>query len=246
LPFDTPEECWDDSARLLRLLPARSVVHHIRPWVFFLLLFTSRITAVCQQLAPNAGNATVPPLVKFSGVLIDGSGKPISGSFGVTPSLYKDEQGGSPLWLETQSVQLDKSGHYSVMLGSTTSQGLPGDLCISGEAHWLGVQPQGQAEEPRVMLLSVPCAEGRGRTNHRGLPPAAFALAAPNGVSAASASSLAANSGSAGAPPVGGSGTVNYVPIWTDSTGDLGNSVLFQSGSGSKAKLGINATKPTC
>jgi hypothetical protein len=29
--------------------------------------------------------------------------------------------------METQNVQLDKAGHYSVLLGSITSQGLPAD-----------------------------------------------------------------------------------------------------------------------
>jgi len=45
-------------------------------------------------------------------------------------------------------------------------------------------------------------------------------------------------------PNVGGSGTQYYVPIWTDNKGDLGNSVLYQSGTGSKAKIGINTSKP--
>ena len=55
----------------------------------------------------------------------------------------------------------DKTGHYSVKLGSTTSTGLPGDLFdlfVAGEARWLAVQPQGEAEQARVMLLSVPYA----------------------------------------------------------------------------------------
>jgi hypothetical protein len=46
--------------------------------------------------------------------------------------LYKDSQGGSRLWLETQNVETEKNGHYTVMLGSTTSQGLPADLFDSG------------------------------------------------------------------------------------------------------------------
>jgi hypothetical protein len=62
---------------------------------------------------------------------------------GVTFSLYKDSQGGSPLWLETQNGETDKNGHYIVMLGSTTSHGLPADLFDSGEARWLGVPTGG-------------------------------------------------------------------------------------------------------
>jgi len=61
---------------------------HIRVWVSFLLLPSSGITAVGQQFAANA---TVPPLVQFSGVLTDDSGKPLTGTAGVTFSLYKEQ-----------------------------------------------------------------------------------------------------------------------------------------------------------
>jgi hypothetical protein len=40
-----------------------------------------------------------------------------------------------------------------------------------------------------------------------------------------------------------GSGTTNFIPIWTNST-TLGNSVFFQLGTGAKAKVGIGTTKP--
>jgi hypothetical protein len=53
---------------------------------------------------------------------------------GVTFLLYKDEQGGAPLWMETQKVQADKNGRYSVM-GSTRSEGLPTDVFVWGEAR---------------------------------------------------------------------------------------------------------------
>jgi len=77
-----------------------------------------------------------------------------------------------------------------------------------------------------------------------GLPPSAFVLAAPpNGSSAAeSAGTVSATSGVN--PNVGGTGTTDFIPLWTDSTGDLGNSVMFQSGGGSTAKVGINITTP--
>jgi hypothetical protein len=93
-------------------------------------------------------------------------------------SLYNDQQGGAPLWMETQNIQPDKTGHYSVVLGSTTTQGLPTHLFASGEARWLGVQAQGQEEQPRVMLLSVPYALKAGDAETLGGKPAsAYALA---------------------------------------------------------------------
>lgn len=195
-------------------------------------------TAVAQQQ-----NNIVPTLVSFSGTLTDVNGKPVSGTVGVTFSLFKDQQGGSPLWMETQNVQSDKSGRYTVMLGSTKSQGLPTGLFASGEARWLGVQPQNQAEQPRVLLLSVPYALKAGDAQTiGGLPPTAFVLAAP----AASSGVAGADGTDANAPASGvtGSGTVNFLPIWT-GTSTIGNSVLFQTGSGKTAKVGINTATPS-
>ena len=121
----------------------------------YLLLICCAVSFSAQQAAPGAANAVVPPVIKFSGVLSDVNDKPLTGTVGVTFSLYKESQGGAALWIETQNVTPDKNGHYSVMLGSTTSQGIPSDVFASGEARWLGVQAQGQAEQPRTLLLSV-------------------------------------------------------------------------------------------
>ena len=221
---------------------------HIRVWVCTsLLLMFHSLPVIAQQSAAAAGNLIVPPLVQFSGVLTDLNGKPLTGVVGVTFFLYKDSQGGAPLWTETQNVQPNRAGRYSVMLGSTTTQGLPFDLFASGEARWLGVQVEGQSEQPRVLLLSVPYALKAGDAETvGGLPPSAFVLATP-APGAATAPSGAANSGSVGSAPAGstitGSGTVNFLPLWT-GTSTIGNSVLFQSGTGSTAKVGINTSAP--
>src|SRR5580693_1929085 len=151
-------------------------------------MFAFSLTSVAQQStgidAASKGTissaSAVPQLVNYAGVLTNVNGKPLTGIIGVTFLLYKDEQGGSPLWLETQNVQPDKTGHYKVTLGSTTSSGLPSDLFFAGEARWLGVQPQGQVERPRIILLSVPYALKAGdAATLGGLPPSAFVLAAP-------------------------------------------------------------------
>lgn len=67
-------------------------------------------------------------------------------------------------------------------------------------------------------------------------------MAAPPNSGSSSASPSTGNSN----PPSGsvtGSGTADYVPLWTSGS-NIGNSVLYQSGTGSKAKIGINTTKP--
>src|SRR5580700_9882397 len=86
-----------------------------------------------QQNASAGGSSTtnstpqLPRLVKFSGTLKDVSGNALTGIVGLTFALYSEQSGGVPLWLETQNVQPDNNGHYTVLLGSTKPGGLPVD-----------------------------------------------------------------------------------------------------------------------
>jgi len=194
---------------------------------------------------PPAANTGVPGLMTFSSTLRDPSGKPLTGVSGVTFLLYKDQQGGSPLWMETQNVQPDKSGHYSVLLGSTTSQGMPQDVFVSGEARWLGVQVAGEQEQPRVVLAAVPYSlKAADAETIGGLPASAFVLANGNNGSTTSAgagTSPGATPGN-GAPahaPVTGKGVVNFIPMWDKAT-DIVDSLIFQKSS----QVGINTTAP--
>jgi hypothetical protein len=215
----------------------------------FLFLLLLALSAFGQQAA-TTNAAVVPPLVNFSGTLTDIKGKPLTSIVGVTFSLYNDAQAASPLWLETQNVTPDKNGRYSVQLGSTSSTGLPADIFAAGEARWLGVQPQGQAEYPRVMLLSVPYALKAGDAQTiGGLPPSAFVLAGPmSGGASGSAIANAATSSTA-APATTTSnvtttgGTVNSLPLWSTST-NIQSSAIAQTGSGATARIGIGTTTP--
>src|SRR5260370_26205796 len=100
----------------------------------------------------------VPRLVKFAGTVKDEQGQPRTGVVGVTFALYKEQEGGAALWLETQNVELDEQGHYSVLLGATNSEGLPLELCASGEPRCVGgeVNIPKELEQPRVLRFSVP------------------------------------------------------------------------------------------
>jgi len=159
--------------------------------------------------------------------------------------------GGAPLWLETQNVTPDKTGHYTVTLCSTTAQGLPTDLFASGEARWLGVQAQGQAEQPRVLLLSVPYALKAGDAQTvGGLPASAFALAVPgNSSSVTAADNTTTPAATSSVPPPATSnvtttgGTVNTIPLFNNAT-NIHNSAMSQTGSGATAKIGIGTTAP--
>jgi trimeric autotransporter adhesin len=194
-------------------------------------------------------SASVPPLIQFSSVATDEGGSSMSGLVNITFSLYGSQKGGEPLWTEKQnSVPLDATGHYSVQLGVASAKGVPTTLFTTGEARWLGVRIAEQAEQPRVLLLSVPYALKAGdAATIGGLPPSAFVLAAPGtGDASAQTNSTESTASVADVPPAGsvtGSGTANFVPLWT-SASSIGNSVLFQSGTGSTAKVGINTITP--
>jgi hypothetical protein len=136
------------------------------------------LTSGLAQETSTSNAVAVPHLVRFSGLVKDAAGQPLSGTVGITFALYRDQEGGAPLWLETQNVATDNNGHYTVSLGATKVDGLPVELFTSGEARWLGVQPDGHSEQLRVLLLSVPYAlKAADAETVGGLPPSAFVLA---------------------------------------------------------------------
>ena len=137
----------------------------------------------------GAGASVVPRLIKFNGEVSPQTAQ-ITGNkdnqgakaavITLTFSLYELQEGGSPLWSESQTVRLDQQGRYVVLLGATQADGLPLDVFTSGQALWLGVQPQlpGAVEQPRVLLVAVPYAlKASDADTLGGLPASAYALA---------------------------------------------------------------------
>ncbi|HEY0704234.1 MAG TPA: hypothetical protein VGD60_15795 [Candidatus Acidoferrales bacterium] len=130
----------------------------------------------------------------------------------------------------------------------------------AAQSRWLGITIARQAEMPRVLLASVPYALKAGDADTLGgLPASEYVtakslaqnnarLAAPFSGNSASTTIIAAPQNSAAAPatlPISnatptGSGTTNYVPLWTSGTA-LGNSLLYQTG----GKIGVGTTTPT-
>jgi trimeric autotransporter adhesin len=207
--------------------------------------FLSLVLSLAGQTASSGSTfSLVPPLIQFSDVAIDEGGYTLNGVVSITFSLYNGQHGGERLWTETQNnIQLDAVGDYSVQLGVTKPNGVPSILFASGEARWLGVRIAEQAELPRVLLVSVPYALKAGdAATVGGLPASAFVLASP----ANSAAVGLTTEYSTVPPPAGtvtGTGTLNYLPLW-DSTSNIISSTLFQSGSGTTAKIGINTSTP--
>src|SRR6266403_1288298 len=212
----------------------------------------SRTVQTPAELVPAL---PVPRLVKFAGTMKDELGKPRTGVVGVTFAIYKEQESGAALWLETQNVELDEQGRYAVLLGATKSEGLPLELFTTGEPRWLGVQVNlsKELEQPRVLLVSVPYAlKAADAETLGGLPASAFALAALSGtVSGASASDTTTQTsaksktaGKASTTKTSAAASVpatNFIPVFLDNTGtNLGSSPMFQSGN----NIGLGTTTP--
>src|SRR5580698_4393437 len=217
-------------------------LHIARVLAAFSLLILS-LTSLTLAQTPAQTASALPRLVRFGGTVKDPNGKPLTGVVRITFAFYSEKTGGAPLWFETQSVTADSTGHYVALLGSTKPEGLPADLFTSEQARWAVGQVEGQAEPPRVLLVSAPYALKAGDAETiGGLPPSAFLLATPAAANAFSDSG-SATPGASGGPFIFGSGTTGFVPLWTTSS-NLGDSVLFQSGSGNTATVGINTATP--
>jgi trimeric autotransporter adhesin len=176
----------------------------------------------------------VPRTVRFSGVVHGGSG-----TAALTFALYAEPQGGTPLWLETQNVTLDEQGRYTVLLGATSTDGLPEKFFAAGQARWLGVRAaeEGAAEQSRVALVSVPYALAAGNAQSlNGRPASDFQLTKAAAQASGDAVAALETSGAVSST----ANTVNRVAKFT-ATDTLGDSLIFDNGT----NVGIGTTTPT-
>lgn len=212
----------------------------------------------------STATATVPRLIRIQGSVQDENGKTLTGNVEVTFSLYKDENDQGAIWQESQNVPLDASGRYNVLLGANSVGGLPLEIFSAGEGRWLGVRPNGQAEQTRILLLSVPYAlKAADSETLGGKPASAFVLAGSQSTLAQPASGTAvalaasqpvaqALNGGAGPLPQGlspattcstitsdGTGTANQISKFTSAC-NIENSAIFESG----GNVGIGNTSP--
>jgi hypothetical protein len=199
-------------------------------------LFLLAATVCAAQSTSNAtSTAAVPRLVKFGGIVKDDVGHAKTGVVGVTFAIYKDQEGGAPLWLETQNVQADNKGNYTALLGSTKVEGLPAELFTSNEARWLGIQPEGQAEQPRVVFVSVPYAlKAADAETLGGKPISAFQLVAPQSSNGTTQQVLPATEQANEITCASGTACKSaFVPLFTTNGGSakVSDSIITQTGS---------------
>jgi hypothetical protein len=179
--------------------------------------------------AQQTAAATVPHVVRLTGTIRPSDGLPATPIEKVTLSIYADETGGAPLWEETQDVAVDRTGAYSLLLGATRPEGVPLELFSSGDARWLAIRfsRQGEGDQPRMRLTSVPYALRASDADALGGKPAsAYVLAEPGETTVAG-------------PLVVNPGTPNFLSKYV-TTADVGNSAVYET----NGSVGIGTTAP--
>ena len=209
--------------------------------IAILLSLVVSASFLCAQVQTDTTSA-LPNIVRFSGTLHN---QATAGTVGVTFSLYKDQQGGAPLWMETQNVEADAQGRFTVSLGTNHVGGVPLDIFTSGQAQWLGIQSDGSQEQERILLATVPYAAKAGDAETLGGKPlSAFVLATPTAsaqttLRAALASSATGYTIVPAATTTAPAWVPNYLPKFMDAT-TLSNSTIVDTG----GKIGIGTASP--
>ncbi len=105
----------------------------------------------------QARSAIVTPLIPYQGRLLDpvtGEPKP-DGTYTIAFRLYTVAEGGSPVWTETKSVQVQK-GLFATYLGDTAALD---PALFDGSPLWLGISVGADPEaSPRMRLGFAPYA----------------------------------------------------------------------------------------
>ena len=202
-------------------------------------------SSLLSEETPN-NSAAQQSVVRWTGILPEAAGRTVEMQF----AIYANQRGGFALWNELQSVKVGADGHYSVLLGAATSDGLPQALFPSGEPRWVEARPQANAgnsdstapiEQPRSLIAAVPYAFKAVDAETLAGRAASDYVTQEDLKAAASAAPTLATPTSAVAiqPNLAGTGVTNYLPIWTNST-TLGNSTVYETAS----KVGIGLTSP--
>ena len=135
----------------------------------------------------NGCASEIPHLIRYIGQVKNAFASSHTGVVSLKFTIYDSEKGGTALWQEVQNTQADMLGRYEVLLGATSSEGVPLSVFSNGGQRWLGVEVlrPGSEEEQRVALVSVPYAVKAGDAQTLGGLPASAFMRASNGSEAA-------------------------------------------------------------
>lgn len=211
--------------------------------IFFMLVIS--VLSVCKLHSQS-----IPQTINFQGVLKDASGNIVpNGDYNLTFKIYNVETGGTALWTETKLVNV-VDGIFSTQLGSVSAISLPFDA-----AYWVGITVGSGSElTPRIAFTSVPYSRmslnipdnsltamkiqsGQVVKSLNGLKDNINLVAGSNVTITPSGNDLTISATGSGG--IGGSGTTNYLPLFTGNS-TLGNSLLYQTAN----KIGLSTTSP--
>jgi len=198
------------------------------------------------QAQPEAGapssllaESVVPRLVRYPGVAPNRAGDRVEATFRV----YAAQRGGEPLWQETQLIQVEPDGKFSVLLGIATQGGLPQSLFSAGVGQWLAVSIERAEEQPRVQLAAAAYAmKAADAETLAGVPATSFVTQSQLAAAAAALTAQAAQRILPETTP-SGSGAANYLAYWTGAA-TLGDSAIYQAGTAAAPLLGIGTASP--
>ena len=116
-------------------------------------LSTTALAAVALLMGTTDAVAQqIPQYLSYQGVLTNESREAVQdGSYSMTFRLYAEENGGTAVWQETQTV-LTQDGVFDAYLGLVTPLSIPFDA-----QYWISAQVAGQPEmAPRTRLVPAP------------------------------------------------------------------------------------------
>lgn len=118
-------------------------------------LFLAHLLVV-GSLGPATAGAEVPELINYQARLVEGANL-VNGAQPILFTLYNTESGGTPLYQETQTVNI-VDGLYAAAIGA--SNDAPGALSsvLTNEEVYLEVTVDGETLSPRERLMAVPYA----------------------------------------------------------------------------------------
>lgn len=206
------------------------------------LTWKSLISVICTTflLSINIFSQALPHEISYQGILKNTSGAIVAnGDYTLTFKLYETESGGTDIWTETKLINVT-DGIITTKLGSINPIVLPFD-----KTYWLGITIGTDAElSPRTKLSTVPYSymsmnvmngsisadninSGQVVKSLNSLKDDVNLVAGSNITITPSGNNLTISAAGGGSGTIGGSGTTNYIPVFTGTT-EIGNSVISQ------------------